>query len=110
MGEELQRQHILPSIAHTDATYEEVEKANKAGYTHITHLYSAMSSVTRRNAFRHAGVVEAAYLIDDITVEIIADISPSHSFNLFINSKDLTKLHSVPMLCGALECQMESPF
>ena len=73
MGEELQRQHILPSIAHTDATYEEVEKANKAGYTHITHLYSAMSSVTRRNAFRHAGVVEAAYLIDDITVEIIAD-------------------------------------
>ena len=32
-----------------------------------------MSSVTRRNAFRYAGVVEAVYLIDDITVEIIAD-------------------------------------
>ena len=32
-----------------------------------------MSSVTRRNAFRYAGVVEAAYLIDDMTVEIIAD-------------------------------------
>ena len=27
-----------PSIAHTDATYEEVEKAFTAGYTHVTHL------------------------------------------------------------------------
>ena len=73
MGYVLQKHHVLPSIAHTDAIYEEVIQAYKAGYTHITHLYSAMSSVTRRNAFRYAGVVEAAYLIDDMTVEIIAD-------------------------------------
>lgn len=32
-----------------------------------------MSSVVRRNAFRRAGAVEAAYLLDDMTVEIIAD-------------------------------------
>jgi N-acetylglucosamine-6-phosphate deacetylase len=32
-----------------------------------------MSGVTRRNAFRYAGVIETAYLIDDMTVEIIAD-------------------------------------
>ena len=73
MGNILKEQQILPSIAHTDAIYEEAEQAYKAGYTHITHLYSAMSTVTRRNAFRYAGVVEAAYLIDDMTVEIIAD-------------------------------------
>ena len=73
LGQVLKSRHILPSIAHTDAIYEEVMKAYEAGYTHVTHLYSAMSSVTRRNAFRYAGVVEAAYLIDDMTVEIIAD-------------------------------------
>lgn len=73
LGQTLQQHHILPSIAHTDAIYEEVEKAFTAGYTHVTHLYSAMSSVTRKNAFRYAGVVEAAYLIEDMTVEIIAD-------------------------------------
>lgn len=72
-GELLKSKNILPSIAHSDAIYEEVEKAWLAGFTHITHLYSGMSSITRRNAFRHAGVVEAAYLIDDMTVEIIAD-------------------------------------
>lgn len=72
-GTVLKDKHILASIAHTDAVYEDVVKAHEAGYSHITHLYSAMSSVTRRNAFRYAGVVEAAYLIDDMTVEIIAD-------------------------------------
>jgi N-acetylglucosamine-6-phosphate deacetylase len=32
-----------------------------------------MSGVTRRNGFRYAGVIESAYLIDDMNVEIIAD-------------------------------------
>lgn len=65
--------NILPAIAHTDAIYEEAEEAFRNGYTLATHFYSAMLGVTRRNAYRYAGVVEAAYLIDDMDVEIIAD-------------------------------------
>lgn len=72
-GKILAKRNILTSIAHSDAVYEEVMDAYNAGFNHITHLYSAMSTVTRRNAFRYAGVVEAAYLIDDMNVEIIAD-------------------------------------
>ena len=72
-GRELTSRNILPSIAHTDAIYEEAIQAFDAGFTHITHMYSCMSSITRRNAYRYAGVVEAAYMIDDMTVEIIAD-------------------------------------
>ncbi|MGI6074679.1 MAG: N-acetylglucosamine-6-phosphate deacetylase [Fermentimonas sp.] len=72
-AEVLTKRNILTSVAHSDAIYEEVLKAYKSGFTHTTHLYSAMSSVTRRNAYRYAGVVEAAYLIDGMTVEIIAD-------------------------------------
>ncbi len=64
---------ILAAIAHTDAIYEEVVEAFENGYTLATHLYSGMSGVTRRNAFRYAGVIESAYLIDDMDVEIIAD-------------------------------------
>lgn len=64
---------ILPSVAHTNATCEEIEAAFEAGFTHTTHLYCAMSSVTLRNAFRRAGAVEAAYLLDNMTAEIIAD-------------------------------------
>ena len=64
---------VLPSVAHTDAIYEDVIQAFENGYTLATHLYSAMSGVTRRNAFRYAGVVESAFIIDDMDVEIIAD-------------------------------------
>lgn len=72
-GRFMTRHGILPSIAHTDAIYEDVIEAFENGFTHMTHLYSAMSGVTRRNAFRFAGVIESAFLIDEMTVEIIAD-------------------------------------
>lgn len=65
--------NVLPCIGHSDANFECAEKALKAGFTHITHLYSCTSTVHRKNAFRYAGIVEAAYFFDNITVEIIAD-------------------------------------
>ncbi len=72
-GRYLKSKNILPSIAHSDATYDDVVKAFENGYSHITHFYSAMSGVTRVGCFRFAGIVESGYLIDDLTVEIIAD-------------------------------------
>ena len=72
-GRYVKSKNILPAIAHTDAIYEDVLEAFNNGYTLITHLYSAMSGVTRKNAYRYAGVIESAYIIDDIDVEIIAD-------------------------------------
>ncbi len=72
-GRYVKSKGILPSVAHTDAIYEDVIKAFENGYTLATHLYSGMSGVTRRNAFRYAGVVESAFIIDDMDVEIIAD-------------------------------------
>ena len=72
-GRYIREQGILPAMAHTDAIYEEAEEAFNNGYTLATHFYSAMSGVTRKNAFRYAGVVEAGYLIDEMDVEIIAD-------------------------------------
>lgn len=72
-GRYLKGQGVLASIAHSDAIYEQVQAAFENGFTHITHLYSGMSGVRRINAYRYAGVIESAFLIDDMTVEIIAD-------------------------------------
>jgi N-acetylglucosamine-6-phosphate deacetylase len=69
----LKTRGILPALAHTDAIYEEVLEAFENGYTLATHLYSGMSGITRRNAFRYAGVIESAFLIDEMDVELIAD-------------------------------------
>ena len=69
----LKTKNVLPALAHTDAVYDEVLQGFREGYTLATHLYSGMSGVTRRNAYRYAGVVESAFLIDDMDVEVIAD-------------------------------------
>ncbi len=69
----LRSKGILAALAHTDAIYEEVLEGFENGYTLATHLYSGMSGVTRRNAYRYAGVIESAFIIDEMDVEIIAD-------------------------------------
>ncbi len=72
-GRYLRSQGVLAAVAHTDAIYEDVVAAVENGYSLATHLYSSMSGVTRRECFRYAGVIEAAYLLDEMDVEIIAD-------------------------------------
>jgi N-acetylglucosamine-6-phosphate deacetylase len=64
---------ILPALAHTNAEYEQVKTGVKHGYRLATHLYSAMSGLTRRNGFRIAGAIESSLLLDEIDVELIAD-------------------------------------
>src|SRR5690606_13136781 len=61
-GRYLREHGILAAVAHTDAIYEEVIDAFDNGYTLATHLYSGMSGVTRRNAFRYAGEIGRAHV------------------------------------------------
>lgn len=72
-GRRLRACGVLPAIAHSDAVYEEVLAAVEHGYSLSTHLYSGMSGVTRRNAFRFAGVIESSLLLDELDVEVIGD-------------------------------------
>ncbi len=64
---------ILVALAHTDATFDEALTGFENGYTLATHFYSCMRGVTRMNALRYAGTIEAGYLIDEMDVEVIAD-------------------------------------
>ncbi len=64
---------IALSIAHSNADFDTVLRAYELGFRHVTHLYSGMSSIVRKGGFRVAGVLEAAYYIDGMNVEIIAD-------------------------------------
>ncbi|MDO4331040.1 MAG: N-acetylglucosamine-6-phosphate deacetylase [Lachnospiraceae bacterium] len=64
---------IVSSLAHSDATCEQVQRAYENGLSALTHFYSGMSGVRRINAYRVAGAIEAGYLMDDLFVEVIAD-------------------------------------
>lgn len=70
---ELKRRGVLASIGHTNATFEQCDAAFKAGARHMTHFFSCMSTITRRNAYRYAGTLEYGYWQDGISLEIIGD-------------------------------------
>lgn len=64
---------VIASAGHTDAKYADMAVAIDNGCNLITHLYSCTSTVTRDHGFRSLGVIESAYLRDELCVEIIAD-------------------------------------
>ena len=64
---------IYPSIGHACASFEDVCKAYEAGAHHITHIYSSMNSVYRTNGTRQMGILESAFALDGMDVEMIAN-------------------------------------
>lgn len=60
---------ILPSIGHSNATYDLVAKRVAMGVHHVTHLYNAMSKYDHHQP----GVVPAALNFDEILCELISD-------------------------------------
>ncbi len=74
LGDNLQKRGIVASIAHSAASYEQVESALKHGFSDITHIYNACSSCFKTGPYRTAGVVEAGLCIDEITTQVIADL------------------------------------
>lgn len=73
MGRWLESNGIIASIAHTDAVYEDIVSAMENGYTMVTHLYNAMSRLTRKDAIMYPGTAESSLMLDGLTVEVIAD-------------------------------------
>lgn len=73
MANALRSRGIVASMGHSDADAARVKEAVRHGFSLVTHLYSAMSSVVRVNGFRRAGIVECAYLLESLSSEIIAD-------------------------------------
>ncbi|MCI8387679.1 MAG: N-acetylglucosamine-6-phosphate deacetylase [Clostridiales bacterium] len=65
---------IVVSGGHDDGCKPLIMPAIEAGLCHATHLWCAMSTVTRYNGKRVPGLCEIALTDDRITAEIIADL------------------------------------
>ena len=70
---ELSKRGIIASVGHTNATFEQCDEAYKSGSSLITHFFSCVSTIVRKNSYRTAGVLEYGYYQDGMAVEIIAD-------------------------------------
>ena len=53
----------------------ELEGAHEfgVGFTHAAHFYNAMPGFHKRREYKYEGTVESVYLMDNMTVEVIAD-------------------------------------
>lgn len=94
---ELRKRGIVASIGHTNATFQECDAAFRAGASLMTHFYSCMSTISRRNAFRYAGTIEYGYWQDGMAVEVIADgvHVPSDLLKLLVKVKGVESISLV---------------
>jgi len=65
----LLKNNIIPSIGHSNATYEETKKAIDMGVVNVTHCFNAM----RQFHHRDPGILGAIFNHKGLAVEIIAD-------------------------------------
>ncbi len=73
LAEALVRRGIVVSIAHSNATYDQVLDAIAHGFSDVTHLYSGCSGMIRVHSYRIPGVIEAGLNLDALTTQVIAD-------------------------------------
>jgi N-acetylglucosamine-6-phosphate deacetylase len=64
---------IVVSAGHSSAQEQHVRAAMARGLSHVTHIWSAMSSTVREGPWRKPGLLEAALVFDGLIVEMIAD-------------------------------------
>ncbi|WP_238322708.1 N-acetylglucosamine-6-phosphate deacetylase [Gorillibacterium massiliense] len=69
LASQLAAKGIVAAAAHTNATYDQVEKAVARGLSHAVHTFNAMKGLHHREP----GVVGAVLSEDRITAEVIAD-------------------------------------
>ena len=123
---ELSKRGIIASAGHTDATFEQCDAAYRSGTSLITHFYSCISTIVRKNSYRTAGVMEYGYYQDGMAVEIIADGHhvPSSLLHVIVKVKGLDNVVLVtdsmrgagmpegPSILGGLadgqECKIEN--
>ncbi len=69
--EYLKSKKIVVSVGHSNAGYEDIEKAIKMGLRCVTHTYNAQSPLHHRNV----GVVGSSMLFDELSTELICDLT-----------------------------------
>ena len=94
--------HILLSIGHSEASYEESVKSFEWGISHATHLFNAMNPYHHREP----GIVGAVF-DSDVSCDIIADLIHTHQSTLSLvhqMKKEKLILITDAMRAGCMKC------
>ena len=94
--------HVILSIGHSDASYEESQKSFAWGISHVTHLFNAMNPYHHRKP----GIVGAVF-DSNVTCDIIADLVHTHPTTLELVQKvkkEKLILITDAMRAGCMKC------
>ncbi len=94
--------HIILSIGHSDASYEESQESFAWGISHATHLFNAMNPYHHRKP----GIVGAVF-DSDVTCDMIADLVHTHPSTLELVQKIKKEkfiLITDAMRAGCMKC------
>jgi len=94
--------HIILSIGHSDASYEESKESFSWGVSHVTHLFNAMNPYHHRKP----GIVGAVF-DSDVSCDIIADLVHTHPSTLELVrkvKKEKLILITDAMRAGCMQC------
>ena len=64
---------VLCSLAHSGCVAAQATQAFQWGFSHVTHFYNACTTYRKISGLMYSGIIEATYLNDDVTVELISD-------------------------------------
>ncbi len=95
--------HIILSIGHSEANYEESKKSFSWGVSHATHLFNAMNPYHHREP----GIVGAVFEDPEVSCDIIADLVHTHPSTLALTyqvKKEKLVLITDAMRAGCMKC------
>lgn len=108
----LSQQGITPALGHTDATYEEVQRAVEAGLRHAVHTFNAMTPLHHRKPGAAGAVlgedrIEAEVIADGIHVHpaavvLLARLKQNHNLILITDAMSAAGLHDGNYTLGDL--------
>ncbi len=97
LAQKFASRNIVVAAGHTNATFDEAEKAFESGFSDFTHIYNASTSMHKEGAFRVAGAVESALTNDNCTVQVIGDLRhlPTGLVRLIYKCKGANKAYFI---------------
>lgn len=73
LADSYREQGVVVSISRSDASYEQMLSAVTHGFSDVTNLYEGCSLIDMGQRLRLPGVTESALVMDELTVQVVAD-------------------------------------
>ena len=112
LAEKMSEKGIWLSVAHSNAVCGDIIGAYEKGFAHVTHMYSGTTTFRKIGQTVYVGIVEAAYLIDGMNVELIGDGKhvPKELIQMVLKVKGDDKLSLVTDAMRAAGCDVTESY